>query len=617
RKGNDRIAFEDGEAFVKKSYHLTPTAPKSKDEIEARFKALDAKKSRTAEETHEFEHLEKLHHLFEMEAKADLDEKGQVELKKLLAEYSHEKPYEEIFYQLLEHHQREGFLHLKLAEPRSYDYNRLKAWDDRLRMPQFQFARTRKVKGETDAAFKARSDKEEAEAREAVMTFVLGLVGEPTPAKYVHTPKAEKAAEVVGRQVLDKYNCAGCHQVRPGVYEFKMTPEVQAKLTETFFKSALDETAVANWLKDHVYQSHNAWFGPAPTSDKLTAFGYFDKAETEKSSAGDVIALTDALRFYGSDRAARDMRAGMYITLPRGSYEAHVPYGGTWADLMVPYLARKDATNFPLAEPGKARGVLPPPLVRQGERVQPDWLYKFLLNPGEVRPQNYMLLRMPKFNMSPEESRALVNYFAAVSKLTNPGAGITYPYVAIEQRDGEYWKHVQERYGANAKAKLAETEKALTDPKNKAKEADLKKVVEGLKERLNPPADAKGSARDPYARSAYQLLTDKNLCISCHNIGTVTGKDPPKGPNLALAGERLRPEWSEHWIANPRRMFTYSPLMPQNFPNAPTPLEWQYQDLFAGSPLEQTRAVRDLIMDTARLNDLAPTYKAPPPEAKK
>jgi len=64
-------------------------------------------------------------------------------------------------------------------------------------------------------------------------------------------------------------------------------------------------------------------------------------------------------------------------------------------------------------------------------------------------------------------------------------------------------------------------------------------------------------------------------------------------------------------------MFTYSPLMPQNFPNAPSPVEWQYQDLFAGSPLQQVRAARDLIMDTGKLRELAPTYKAPPPEAGK
>ena len=54
-----------------------------------------------------------------------------------------DRPTRSCFYDALAHHDREGFLHEKLDEPRSYDYNRIRAWDDRLRMPQFRFARTR------------------------------------------------------------------------------------------------------------------------------------------------------------------------------------------------------------------------------------------------------------------------------------------------------------------------------------------------------------------------------------------------------------------------------------------------------------------------------------------
>ena len=58
------------------------------------------------------------------------------------------------------HETRMGFLYQKLHRPRSYDYlkksEKYKAWDDRLRMPQFAWA--------NDPA-----------AVEEVMTFVLGL----------------------------------------------------------------------------------------------------------------------------------------------------------------------------------------------------------------------------------------------------------------------------------------------------------------------------------------------------------------------------------------------------------------------------------------------------------
>src|SRR3989442_1139671 len=115
------------------------------------------------------------------------------------------------------------------------------------------------------------------------------------------------------------------------------------------------------------------------------------------------------------------------------------PYGGGFTELMVPYVLKKDSARGQ-GKAHDARSALPPPLVREGERVQPDWLYKFLLNPGVIRPEGHLYLRMPKFNMSPDESRALVNYFAAVAKVTNPGAGVTYPYLTIDQRDPDYWR---------------------------------------------------------------------------------------------------------------------------------------------------------------------------------
>src|SRR5262249_39175111 len=143
------------------------------------------------------------------------------------------QPYEKIFFEALEHHQREGFLHLKLMEPRSFDYHRPRTWEDRLRMPQFRFSRSHRRPGESAEEFQARqareskgeydaqADRDEAEARDAVMTFVLGLVGEAVPLRYINQPSNDRLAEVKGRQVLDKFNCAGCHQIRPDVIEFK------------------------------------------------------------------------------------------------------------------------------------------------------------------------------------------------------------------------------------------------------------------------------------------------------------------------------------------------------------------------------------------------------------
>ena len=72
-------------------------------------------------------------------------------------------------------HEREGFLWQKLRAPRSYDYKKAenKTYNERYRMPKFPF---------DDAQ------------REAVMTFVLGLVAEPPAPQFVHRPDAREQA---------------------------------------------------------------------------------------------------------------------------------------------------------------------------------------------------------------------------------------------------------------------------------------------------------------------------------------------------------------------------------------------------------------------------------------
>ena len=65
------------------------------------------------------------------------------------------EPYEKFYADtLLGHHpERMGYLNQKIRAPRSYDYNRVKAWDDRARMPKFTLSRPRRHKDESDADF--------------------------------------------------------------------------------------------------------------------------------------------------------------------------------------------------------------------------------------------------------------------------------------------------------------------------------------------------------------------------------------------------------------------------------------------------------------------------------
>jgi nitrate reductase cytochrome c-type subunit len=557
------------------------------------------------------------------------------------------QPYEEVYGEAVKHHRREGFLHQKLMEPRSFDYHRVRTWDDRLRMPQFRFARTKKRDGESDEVYQARQEFEEAEAREAVMTFVLGLVGEPMPLKYQNRPNPDRLAEIKGHQVLEKFNCAGCHQVRPGIYEFKTSPDQLKALEDTYNVS---KNTIAN---DHFFAGHNAWSGaPQTTPDRLTVYGTNPRLDKEGFEEGPrlVVRLTDALRFTGADGIVRNLPAANVLPIVPDDVTLRAdPWGGTFTDLMVQYMKPREP------DADKVRSTLPPPLIREGERVQPNWVYGFLLNPPPIRPTSYMMLRMPKFNMSGEDARAVANYFSGVSRLTNPGAGVSAEYVDVHQRDEQYWRARTAEYIKQLKAakkkddkdktrtydeavkemepvwqdalkrRIAEAEAGLEaaeqaakdaaeqaakdakkDELRKAKQQDLdarKANIKAWKDelekkdygRLKKQWEEKGA----YASDAYRLLTDRNLCLQCHDVGD-SKASAPQGPNLDLTAARLRPEWVKQWLANPDRLFGYKPAMPQNFSNE----SLKYQDVFVGRPIDQVTAVRDILMDLPRVAEM-------------
>jgi cbb3-type cytochrome oxidase cytochrome c subunit len=600
KKDPDRLAFEDIANYVKNTYHTVPTLT---------------------------------------------DEQGQP-----VGFENGKAPYEQYFRDALEHHQREGFLYQKLREPRSYDFERRRVWNDRLRMPQFKFSRVEPQPNESKEAYEARSEKAEADAREEVMTFILGLVAEPVPTKYVNTPTAERLAEVRGRKVLDKYNCYGCHQVRPGVYEFKKNSQPVLESLEAAYENAQKNTMPA----DHAFP-HNAWLGqPQTRPDRYVAFGFPDASASDAKTVG--VQLWEAVRFVNSTKQTVDIPAFTVVGLPKQDMLSTAePYGGTFADLLVPYLVKRDPQAFKEAK--YARAALPPPLLREGEKVQPSWLFQFLKNPYAIRPVT--VLRMPKFNMSDEEAMALVNYFAAVDKANNPSIGLSYPYVAIPQRDenfltsrsveyvnrlkqkGQYearvkalqpiWEMVlQERIG-ELETQVAGADAAVKAAKDEAGRKDAEKALAEARTQLDRLRD-EAKKKDPkspffqeqlrrwenheaYATDAYRLVANYGICLNCHQVGNV----PPKlaqGPSLNIAWERLRPEWMQHWIASPQRLITYDTPMPQNFQANKTP----WPEFLTASPdprqgmLEQVTAVRDILSILPQVVEMPGNrYYRPPP----
>lgn len=88
-----------------------------------------------------------------------------------------------------------GFFGRKLRKPDVYDEGKIKPHLEKLKMPNFNLS--------------------EQEIT-ALSTFLLGSVDSTLPKTYFYTPPDERKYGQDGWWVVQKYNCMGCHQLRPG-----------------------------------------------------------------------------------------------------------------------------------------------------------------------------------------------------------------------------------------------------------------------------------------------------------------------------------------------------------------------------------------------------------------
>ena len=211
----------------------------------------------------------------------------------------------------------------------------------------------------------------------------------------------------------------------------------------------------------------------------------------------------------------------------------------------------------------------PPPLYKEGVKVQTPWLYHFLKNPEQLRYTT--VLRMPQFNMSDEEARALANYFAAID-------GAEFPYQDVDRRDPAYLAAMQQLHAATFE-----------------------------------------DASDDYQTQSWKLL-NANQCIKCHSVGgrkyQAGGNLGPdgqpldiQGPNLSRAQERLRPDWTQLWVYNPKWTTPYT-SMPANLPRD----QKNFPELFGADGHWQNPAIVDALMNYAHIYERLGTVEYNPPK---
>jgi len=394
----------------------------------------------------------------------------------------------------------------------------------------------------------------------------LGLVADPPATKYLYRPDSRQTALIKGKQVLDKFNCAGCHVM-------------QAEQWTVSYKSG--EAAAQSEVKAYPYLASHF------TPDEVKVSKQTDAAGRVRATLIGMPSLVDAdARPMVNDPDGDPLEEGssydptkvvypfelwqpalidgnkyepgvMALQIPSNRIEKRRPaQGGVLARYLLPHVTQREKQVNPAAKGTESWAWVPPPLLNEGNKVQSAWLHDFLLNPYPIRPA--VVLRMPRFNMSSEESAALVEYFSAVDDSE-------YPYASTERRQPSYLAEKQQAY-----------------EQKQPKPADGAKARERLQDGL-------------------RIVTNNNYCVKCHLVGDFepTGSDRAKGPNLARVYERFRPQYLRDWIANPKKFLPYS-AMPINIPFDPEDKEWQggiSRDLYHGTSVEQVESLVDLLMN--------------------
>ncbi len=431
---------------------------------------------------------------------------------------------DEYFSEKLTEHTRMGFLYQKLHRPRSYDYKKtnenLKDWDDRLRMPQFTWS---------------NDDK----AVEEVMTLVLGLVEDKISSKFLPKYSPQKIAMAQGRKLIDRYNCKGCHVLEMPKYTIaagtKLSdalPDLETNVTVSYGARASDYKHLIKDPKLGFDAEKQPTVNPdAKAESDVTIEGMMLFDSTLPADEPQTIQVWQPVTIAG-----HTFQVGDNIAMKLDKVKQLPADGGDFAWVFTAWNHAENGIEY-LSQWNR----MPPPLLREGQKVQTPWLTSFLKDPYPIRPATN--LRMPKFHYNPKRSETaeLANYFAAKD-------GTEFPYQLIPQRDQAY---------------LANQEKAHAN----------------------------------YLTGGWNMMT-KGACIQCHQVGKnmpAAGANNVNGPNLRQVNNRFRPDYLEQWIAKPTRILPYT-AMPQNIlpigPDAPgSPKS------LLGKSAEQVTALRDALLN--------------------
>jgi cytochrome c2 len=368
-----------------------------------------------------------------------------------------------------------------------------------------------------------------------------------------------------GEKLIANYGCFGCHQIDGFEGYAPIAPELNG-----WAKKDLSQLDYGYAIDDHHQQTHETfavWKLDSPRiyrRDRIELkMGDFDLSPRE------IRALTVFLMGLNDLKPQAE-----YNPYEKAEYRASVEGRQVVEDYNCRgcHLVEGRGAEFLTAkrqlQPDFDEQFGPPHLTGEGARVQSEWLFTFLRDPGnngirpilhpewvwgEAEPPEKFAVKMPTFPLSSEQATAVVRYFSAWE-------GAEYPY-------------------------------AQTSVNTLTSDEKMDALLH-----LNSSNDTGGN------------------CISCHFVGDFPverGKTELEkmGPNLGNVYKRLRPEWTKQWIAKPSDWLPYT-KMPAFWPDPfGQPLAWTLPAGFAQPKTAEGQI--DLLRDYAYL--FREHTKLPPP----
>ncbi len=277
------------------------------------------------------------------------------------------KPIERLDFALKTHeaehdgwYNHKGFFSRKLKNAAFFDEGKVKAPLEKLRMPDFNF-------GEDEIT--------------ALTTFLMGAVDTRFPQQYRHEPEDEGRDIQEGWWLVRRYNCNGCHQIRPGdVTSFMTMPRYR-------------DPEWAEQLPPQLYTE-----GARVQPDWLTGF-LANPAQSESDIYRNGLRTYLEARmptFYFSDgQVAKLMRFFMARSSQPLPYlpEALEPLSSQERIMSRQLFSGRAAPCLKCHATGNAvrdRNATAPNFLLAAERLKPDWTYRWMLEPANIAPGTAM-----------------------------------------------------------------------------------------------------------------------------------------------------------------------------------------------------------------------------------